>query len=100
MNDIKLETEIVRNSEILQEHREEIDDLRADVDMLINRDVVGNTENKVYIRKLEEQKVSLKGLVSTLIAIVYAGNTFNQVDEEIYEKVSKLREEYEELMEE
>ena len=126
----KWKNEIVRNSEILQSHREEIDDMRKDIDLLLkeefNKQPIEPLDlNKYYklnlslsqqielarILKDKPEKVTtatevqqnklnhLRKLFEKLININDQAFACGAMTAREYSRVTKVRKEYEELME-
>jgi hypothetical protein len=126
----KWKNEIVRNSEILQSHREEIEDMRKDIDLLLkeefNKQPIEPLDlNKYYklnlslsqqielarILKDKPEKVTtatevqqnklnhLRKLFEKLININDQAFACGAMTAREYSRVTKVRKEYEELME-
>ena len=110
----KWKNEIVRNSEILQSHREEIDDMRKDIDLLLEQGIIKNsveglqetTLNKIILDRMKKgfeikrnEFNHLKKLFEKLININDQAFACGAMTAREYSRVTKVRKEYQELME-
>jgi len=109
-----LSNEISRNSEILQEHREEINDMRKDIDLLLQQNIINNSvkelqevelNNLLYERlkqgylELENKFEKLRELFEKQVNIAYQVYKGGAIPGRVFDRFNKVREEYEELME-
>jgi len=96
----KWKNEIVRNSEILQSHREEIEDMRKDIDLLLKEVYNNESKRTTTATEVQHNKLNhLKELFEKLININDQAFACGAMTAREYSRVTKVRKEYEELME-